>query len=366
MPVVPFPSLLVAKQMVSDSRRYDIDWLRVIAIAILIIYHAVVSFQPWALDIAFIQSEQSLVWLWIPMELVNIWRIPLLFFVSGMGVCFAMRKRDWRGLLEERLKRILLPLVFGALVIVPMHFLVFQLHYPNIYLEYWPSMGHLWFLGNIMAYVILCLPIFHFFQKTPENAFIELLKRLLKSPLGLVIIAIPFIVEALVIAPHYFSMYADTLHGFLIGLLAFFFGYCFVSIGDVFFKLVYKHKLWLFLTALLLYFIRLLVFGLAYVPVWLISIESMLWLYAVFGYAYGYRNQPSALLSYLSPAVYPIYIMHMFFQYLTSSYVLKFDMSAVLQLVVIIVFTLLFIWLSYELIVKRARYLRPLFGLNYK
>ena len=76
-------------------------------------------------DIAFIQSEQSLVWLWIPMELVNIWRIPLLFFVSGMGVCFAMRKRDWRGLLEERLKRILLPLVFGALVIVSMHFLVF-------------------------------------------------------------------------------------------------------------------------------------------------------------------------------------------------------------------------------------------------
>ena len=121
----------MAKQMVSDSRRYDIDWLRVIAtaiaiaVAILIIYHAVVSFQPWAFDIAFIQSEQSLVWLWIPMELVNIWRIPLLFFVSGMGVCFAMRKRDWRGLLEERLKRILLPLVFGALVIVSMHFLVF-------------------------------------------------------------------------------------------------------------------------------------------------------------------------------------------------------------------------------------------------
>ena len=76
--------------------------------------------------------------------------------------------------------------------------------------------------------------------------------------------------------------------------------------------------------------------------------------------------QSRALLSYLSPAVYPIYIVHMFFQYLTSSYVLKFDMSAVLQLVVIIVFTLLFIWLSYELIVKKVLYLRPLFGLNYK
>jgi len=351
--------------MEGGSRRHDIDWLRVIAIAILIIYHATVSFQPWALEIAFIQSKQSLEWLWIPMELVNIWRIPLLFFVSGMGVCFAMKRRDWRTLYLDRLRRIFLPLVFGSLVIVPLHFVVFQ-EYMQLPIDYWPSLGHLWFLGNIMVYVILCLPLFYFFQKSSDNVFIELLKRLLKSPLGLAIIAIPFIVEALVISPEHFSMYAGTLHGFFIGLAAFFFGYCFVSIGNTFFKLVNKHKLWLLLIALLLYFIRLFVFGLVAAPVWLISIESMLWLYAVFGYAYGYLNQPSALLSYLSPAVYPIYIVHMFFQYLSVSYILKLDMPAVFQLVAIIVFTLLLSWLSYELIIKRVKYLRLLFGLNYK
>ncbi|HIF89845.1 MAG TPA: acyltransferase [Candidatus Thioglobus sp.] len=351
--------------MNTDARRHDIDWLRVIAIAILIVYHSVVSFQPWAWTIAFIQSENSLEWLWILMELVNIWRIPLLFFVSGMGVCFAMRRRDWRALYFDRLRRIFLPLAFGSLVIVPLHFVVYQ-SYTDQTIAYWPSMGHLWFLGNITAYVILCLPVFHYFQKSPENAFIDLLKRLLKSPLGLAIIAIPFIIEALVISPEYFSMYAGTLHGFFIGLLAFFFGFCFVSIGETFFTLVQKHKLWLFLIALFLYFIRLFVFGLEAVPVWLISIESMLWLYAIFGYAYGYLNQPSALLGYLSPAVYPIYIVHMFFQYLSTSYILKLDMPAVLQLVLIIVFTLLLSWLSYELIIKRVKYLRPLFGLSYK
>ncbi len=37
----------------------------------------------------FVRSEASLDGLWIPMALVNIWRIPLLFAISGMGVAFA-------------------------------------------------------------------------------------------------------------------------------------------------------------------------------------------------------------------------------------------------------------------------------------
>lgn len=363
---MPVSSCLIAGPMSLNTRRYDIDWLRIIAILILIIYHTVVSFQPWALEISFIKSDQSLVWLWIPMELVNIWRIPLLFFVSGMGVCFAMRRRDWRALYFDRLRRIFLPLVFGVLVIVPMHFLVFQFYYSYAGFEYWPHMGHLWFLGNIMAYVGICLPVFHFFQQSPANVFLKFFKRLLKTPLGLGVIATPFVIEAVVLAPEYFSMYAYTLHGFCIGLLAFFFGFCVISIGDVFFALLRKHKLWLFLTALLLYCNRLLLYGFEHVPVWLISIESMLWLYAVFGYAYIYLNQPSPLLGYLGPAVYPVYILHMFFQYLTTSYVLGFDIPAVIQLMIIIASTLLLSWLSYELVVKKVCYLRPLFGLNYK
>ena len=37
----------------------------------------------------------------------------LLFFVSGMGFYFAMRKRNWKQLMLERTKRILLPFLFG-------------------------------------------------------------------------------------------------------------------------------------------------------------------------------------------------------------------------------------------------------------
>ena len=91
----------------STARRHDIDWLRVIAIGLLLIYHIAILFQPWAMFIGFIRSEELLEDLWKPMTLLNIWRIPLLFFVSGMGFYFAMRKRNWKQLLLERTKRIL-------------------------------------------------------------------------------------------------------------------------------------------------------------------------------------------------------------------------------------------------------------------
>jgi hypothetical protein len=53
-------------------RRYDIDWLRVLALGLLIVYHVVVSFQPWALYLFFIQNDQSLELLWLFMSMINI------------------------------------------------------------------------------------------------------------------------------------------------------------------------------------------------------------------------------------------------------------------------------------------------------
>src|SRR5687767_7815238 len=101
--------------MLPESRRYDIDWLRVIAIGLLLLYHVAIGFQPWGIMIGFITSDKAWGSLWIPMTMLNVWRIPLLFFVSGMGVCFAFHNRNWKQLLRERAGRILLPFLFGML-----------------------------------------------------------------------------------------------------------------------------------------------------------------------------------------------------------------------------------------------------------
>ena len=100
-------------------RRYDIDAIRIIALSLLIFYHIMVAFQPWGDKLYFITNKDSLESIWVFMELINIWRIPILFMVSGMGVQLAMQNRTWGALLGDRTLRIAVPLIFGSFFIVP-------------------------------------------------------------------------------------------------------------------------------------------------------------------------------------------------------------------------------------------------------
>ncbi|MGB5894501.1 MAG: acyltransferase, partial [Ignavibacteriaceae bacterium] len=307
----------------NTDRRYDIDWLRVIAIALLLIYHVVIVFQPWGFYIGFIQSAATSDAIWIPMALLNVWRIPLLFFVSGMGVCFALRRRDWKQLLMDRAKRILLPLIFGSFFIVPIHVFLFQKYYEQE-IVYSPSMGHLWFLANICIYVTQVIGM-AFLEKNYDYKFFDFFRRLLKRPYYLYLFIIPFILEAELINPEYFSLYVGTGHGFLIGMLAFFFGFLFIAIGDAFWDAVEKTKTTSLIIAFSLYLVRLFYYELN-APNFLTSIESMNWIFAVLGFGHKYLNKPSKILSYLSQAAYPVYIIHMIFLYLAASVFLPLNL----------------------------------------
>jgi hypothetical protein len=342
-------------------RRYDIDWLRVIAIALLLIYHVVIVFQPWGFFIGFIQSTETSEAIWIPMALLNVCRIPLLFFVSGMGVCFALRRRDWKQLLMDRAKRILLPLIFGSFFIVPIHVFIFQKYYEQE-IVYSPSVGHLWFLLNICIYVTQIIG-FAFLEKNYDYKFFNLFRGLLKRPYFIYLFMIPFILEAELINPEYFSLYVGTGHGFILGMLAFFFGFLFIAIGDAFWNAVEKTKTTSLIIAFTLYLIRLFYYDLN-APNFLTSIESMNWIFALFGFGYKYLNKPGKTLSYLSQAAYPVYIIHMIFLYLASFIILPLNLSLELHLILIIILIFIGCFVTYDLIIKRIGFLRPLFGLK--
>lgn len=343
-------------------RRYDIDWLRVIAIGLLLIYHIAIVFQPWGAMLQFLQSDKPLLSLWTPMTMLNIWRIPLLFFVSGMGVCFAIIKRNWKQLIMERTKRILLPLLFGIVAIVPIHVLIWQKYYSQD-LTYSPGQGHLWFLANIFIYVLVLSPVFFYLKSNEEGRFMRWLKKIFSNPLGLLLITIPFVIEAMLVKPLIYEMYFMSLHGFLLGLIAFLFGFCCVLSGDTFWNTILRWR-WLYLAmAIVLYAIRLSVFNLES-PHYMMAVESNFWIFAVFGFGYKYLNRPSKALSYLSQGAYPIYIIHMIFLYLGSYFILPLDMSLMTKFILIVVFTTGGCFAMYDMLIRRVKFLRPLFGLK--
>ena len=343
-------------------RRYDIDWLRVIAIGLLILYHIGFVFLPWGVFIGFIQNGEPLDHIWEPMSMLNIWRIPLLFFVSGMGVSFAIRKRDWIQLILERTRRILLPFLFGILCIVPLHLLVWQKYYRQD-LSYSIQPSHLWFLAYIFIYVLLLSPLFFYLKKNEQGKFSNFLKKWFRNPLGLLLILMAFVLEALLMKPESFETYSMTVHGLLLGFLAFLFGFICVFTGEGFWQVVQKWRWILLLAAVALFVIRLVIFDLM-APNFLKAIESNLWIFSVFGIGYRYLNHPGQALSYLSQAAYPVYILHMIFLYLGSWLLVPLEIPTLLKLGLLILFTFSGCFVFYEFIVRRVRLLRPLFGLR--
>lgn len=346
------------------ERRHDIDWLRVIAIGLLLIYHIAIIFQPWALFIGFIRSDEQVENLWIPMTMLNVWRIPFLFYVSGMGVFFALAKRNFWQLIAERTRRILIPLLFGIVAITPLHLLIFQKYY-HLTPTYHPHAGHLWFLGNIFIYVLLLSPLFTYLMRNQDGTFKKKLSVMMKNPLGPLAITVFFILEAVLVKPQIFTLYAQTLHGFVLGCLAFFFGFLFVYSGKVFWETISKWK-WLYAgLAAVLFTVRLLVFNTSS-PGYLIAIESNLWIFSIMGFGYQYLNKPSKVLSYLSQAAYPVYIIHMFVMYAGAVIFLPLNIPPMFKFTLITTFTFVVCYIIYEFIVRRIGLLKPLFGLKWQ
>ncbi|WP_047245257.1 acyltransferase family protein [Maribacter thermophilus] len=342
-------------------RRYDIDWLRVIAIALLLIYHIAIVFQPWAMFVGFVRSENALEELWVPMTLLNVWRIPILFFVSGMGLFFAMRKRNWKQLIGERTQRILIPFLFGIVAISPLHMYLFQAFYKQP-LSYYPHTGHLWFLGNIFAYVLLFLPVF-LLLKHHGARLKKLLEKLMGTVAGPLTVSLFFVLEAILVKPQIYSLYAETWHGFFLGALAFFFGYLFVYIGSPFWNTLKKWKWGYLALAVGLYTLRLIAYHME-APGYLMALESTCWIFGIFGLFFQYLNRPSQLLAYLSKAAYPVYIIHMFALYLGAWLILPLNIHPFLQFIAITVFTFTTCFILYDFLIRRVRVLRPLFGLR--
>ena len=103
----------VASSDGASRRRYDLDWLRVIAFGLLIFYHIGMFYVTWGWHVKSVYAGPAAEPL---MLLVNPWRLALLFFISGVAIRFATDKAPGRlDLVRSRLLRIGLPILAGMI-----------------------------------------------------------------------------------------------------------------------------------------------------------------------------------------------------------------------------------------------------------
>ena len=152
------------------ERHFGLDWLRIGAFALLIFYHIGMVFVPWAFHV---KTAQPADWVVIPMLAVNSWRLILLFVVSGYASRALLAKGGGVGrFTASRTKRLLVPLLFAVIVIVPVQpwvELVTQHGYSGGFWGFWfrdyfhfgsiagialPTWQHLWFVGYLWLYTL--------------------------------------------------------------------------------------------------------------------------------------------------------------------------------------------------------------------
>lgn len=368
-------------------RRYEIDSIRSIALILLIFYHIIISFVPETKAIGFIinKEKDGLVDLLLLLSpALNIWRMPILFLIAGMAFYFSSLRRSNKELFKERLVRIILPLTFCSFFIVPAGYFISGNYY-NSDFKYWPFPAYLWFLNSIFYYSLFLLPLIYLNKKNTNlfNFFNNLLKN---KYIVLMIFSIPMIMIAGIFNPKDYSNFVNfaalpfiplgyfNAHGFFVGLVCFMIGYLFASTGDVFWNLVKNLKFITLILAVILFLQRLIFYQF---PAWegepvayslqisnmLTAFESVCWMVSFTGLASSFLSKKNPILTYITAAVFPIYIFHMPVQFLVSSLVYPISLAPILKFITVFSLTLLICLMLYE-VVKRLKGFRIVFGLK--
>ena len=361
-----------------SMRRPDLDWLRVAAILLLHLYHCGRFFNvddPWHL-----KAPQLLPALNQPMEVLHILRMPMLMLIAGAVTAYSMGRRGLGGFAWDRTKRLLLPLLFGMLVIVPPQIYVEWLdkgRFTGSYWAFWPqvlkgvpypkgatSWHHLWFVAYLFVYCLLALPLFGWLERPGGQAFTARLEAFLGKGWTLLWLVVPIWAVRILLRNH--PETNDLLHdpkGFL------FYGYLFLA-GHLLARCpaaweAMTRLRWTFLGLASVLLAALLPdgefpFPFEHLAVWLFSWSALL---AVFGFARKAIRVEGPRLRHLQGLAYPFYILHQTVILVVGYPLMKPAMNPWARLGWVTILSFAITWLLCEAI-ARVRWLRPCFGMG--
>ncbi len=369
------------------ERRYDLDWLRVMVFGLLILYHVGMFFVPWGWHIKNNEISESMRW---PMLFINQWRLPILFVISGMGTRFALSFRSQRQFLGERAYRLLIPLVFGMLLIIPPQVFVERIVNEQFTGSYWSylvsgtafqgiypqgnfSWHHLWFLPYLLVYSLAFSGLFVYLRNHPENRLIRWLDIMLQKPRNLYLFIIPLYFAETLMEPFFPSTHAlvgDWFNLVNYGML-FLFGYLLISVKETFWKSLEAVKSPALVLGIsgfaVLLFINMFIEDsmVVHFTEGLIKVVNLWsWILVLFAYGAQYLNRQSQLLAYCNQAVYPYYILHQTVIIIIANFLIDLSWSVTWKFFVLTLGTFLVSGIIYELFIRRIKLLWPFFGLK--
>lgn len=352
------------------KRRYDIDWLRVLAVLLLFYVHPAkifYGFGPW-----YVQNPQKSQVLSVLTFFIEHWHMQLLFLLAGAATWFALGFRSSGEYVKERFKRLLIPCLFGILVIVPPQIYIERLGIGRYsYIDYYPKyfdpqftqgfdMGHLWFIAYLFGYSLLALPLFLFLKRDAGKRVVAGLASFMTIPGAIFLFALPIMVMDYILYDFYpnpFYFFTFFLYGYL--LLA----------DERFEKAIDRHKLVALVLGVGLYAVWFALVTQRVIAMnWLGPVQSGLitWccLIAVLGYGKKLLIFTNRFLKYANEASYPVYILHQTVIVFIGYYVIRWNAGVLVKFLAVVLASLALTTLIYDILVKRTNITRFLFGMR--
>ena len=381
--------------MTQGTRRYDIDWLRVIAMGAIFLLHSLHLFDmgtDWHLR----NADQSMLVL-ILRGLIDIWAIPLFFVLSGAGAWFALKRRSGGRFLVERVKRLLVPLytvgifaialpqiyfdaftrgyrgTFGAIIAADLGSVRFEPGWPGLTTFF---SGHLWFLQFLFLVSVVVLPLLLYFRSESGRRFIGRLAGWCNRRGGIFLLILPIAAIRIalmgtILGQHSWAFFAFYAVLFLIGYLL---------MGDDRFTEAIKRNTWIGLAVGVVSFgaqgflILTQGYRMFYEPFSMVFVlyEAILsigiWGFVVFlmGIAGKRLNRPSKLLSYANEAVLPFYLFHQTVILGIAWFVIRWNLGILPKAMIVIVTSFAATLILYDAFVRNSNVLRFFFGMRPK
>ena len=378
------------------KRIHYIDWLRVLAVLLLFPFH---TLRVYNLEPFYVKGSELSEGLGYIISFIDLWHMPLLFLLAGASTFLALGKRTTGQYAYERVKRLLVPLVFGFFVLIPPQTwcgaqywrdrLWFGHEFSTVssgsFWEYLSSgqifvvnvqdagdyfggigLGHLWFILYLLLISLLVLPAVAFARRDRGRAFARKLARGLANPAWWLVPALLLWITE--------GLWDPIDKSFFMYLTYFLLGFIVIS-EDKFAESTERHRWWAIVvgTAVCVVYTATGQWRDSLPdPSWALAaanIAGALGTWAVIVGALGlgrrYLDRPSPALAYLGESSYPVYLLHQTVIVVTAFYIVQVSMAWPLQWLLLLIVAVALTFALYE-VVRRTNVLRFCFGMRPK
>ncbi|MER6173248.1 acyltransferase [Streptosporangium sp. NPDC001681] len=390
------------------GRRPELDAIRTLVVVGLVFFHSALVFD--TRDDYYVKNAETTDATTIAAGLGVVWAMPMLFLIAGLGSWHSLRRRDPAGFAVERLLRLGVPLVFATLTIIPVpQWLRLRADpdYHESYLRFLPRFfdvrldlaefpfvvqgehfesGHLWFVVMLLAFALLLAPLVRWFPRDLGRRIRDRLATAVRRRGAVLLAGVPIAMISALLGLE------EAYAGWNRWAYLLFFLYGFVLAADERFRAAMRRDAVpagvLGLTLFLIGMPGFLIAGntpggdpftdLTALSIGVRTLYGMAgwcWLVAILGLLDRRRGAPAAardtpdgrgrrLYGYLATAALPLYVLHQPIVVAVAYGVVGWHAPIVVKYLVIVTASLVLTVAAYDLLVRRTRVTRFLFGMR--